>query len=134
MPAQPEPRFTLPRSVRIRSRSDFDRIFAARCSAADSRIRVHAQANALGYARLGLAVGRRYGNAIQRNRIKRLLREAFRHVRHHLPPADYIIVPVPRREPTVDQLQTSIRALSEQVVTRCRARETSLRGGEANRE
>ncbi len=34
--------------------------------------------NALGHARLGLTVGRRVGSAVRRNRIKRMLREAFR--------------------------------------------------------
>lgn len=37
--------------------------------------------------RLGLGVGRRVGNAVQRGRIKRLIREAFRHERANLPDA-----------------------------------------------
>jgi ribonuclease P protein component len=34
--------------------------------------------NTLGIGRLGLAVGRRVGGAVERNRAKRLLRESFR--------------------------------------------------------
>lgn len=37
------------------------------------------------YWRIGLAVGKRVGNAVARNTIKRALREAFRHVQHELP-------------------------------------------------
>jgi ribonuclease P protein component len=43
-------------------------------------------------ARLGLVVGKRMGKAVQRNRVKRLLREFFR--RHHskLPVVDLVIM------------------------------------------
>ena len=36
--------------------------------------------------RLGLAIPKAYGNAVARNRIKRLIREAFRLNKVHLPP------------------------------------------------
>ena len=41
-------------------------------------LRVHIHDRAGAHHRLGLAVSRRVGNAIVRNRIKRMLREAFR--------------------------------------------------------
>lgn len=46
---------------------------------------VFAAPNDLSHPRLGLSVGRRVGGAVRRNRVKRLLREAFRRVQHELP-------------------------------------------------
>jgi ribonuclease P protein component len=44
-------------------------------------------------ARLGISVPKRVAaHAIERNRIRRIARESFRHQRQHLPPGDYVLV------------------------------------------
>ncbi|EIL96954.1 ribonuclease P protein component [Rhodanobacter thiooxydans] len=49
--------------------------------------------NDLGHARLGLAISKRVSRrAVERNRIKRLLRESFRRVRHQLPAVDMMVM------------------------------------------
>lgn len=51
-----------------------------------------ARPNGLGRARLGLAVGvRAAGNAVNRNRVKRVVREAFRHIHQELPAVDLVV-------------------------------------------
>jgi len=48
--------------------------------------------NALGHARLGLAVGvRAAGNAVKRNRVKRIVREVFRVTQQELPSVDLVV-------------------------------------------
>jgi len=42
--------------------------------------------------RLGLVVGRKVGPAVQRNRVKRLLREFFRRHQELFPPADIVLM------------------------------------------
>jgi ribonuclease P protein component len=66
-----------PKSYRLRSKADFSAMRSGRrinCRG----IRLVYRCNHLGFSRLGLAVSRKYGNAIQRNHFKRQLREVFR--------------------------------------------------------
>jgi ribonuclease P protein component len=81
-----------PKSVRLLRASEFERVFAARSSAVDSSIALYGAVNELGYPRLGLVVSRRIGGAPQRNRWKRLLREAFRLTQSQMPPLDLVCV------------------------------------------
>tara|TARA_Y100000758_G_scaffold260960_1_gene199074 strand:- start:335 stop:733 length:399 start_codon:yes stop_codon:yes gene_type:complete len=61
------------------------------------------------FSRLGLVVSRRHGNAVARNRIKRLMREAFRHAKNDLP-GIYDIVLLPAGEPCeLDEYLVTLR-------------------------
>jgi ribonuclease P protein component len=84
-----------PRTARVRARADFDRIFEHGRRVATPLLALHWQAGDAG-PRLGLAVSRKVDpNAVGRNRIKRALREAFRHQREQLANGDYVIVARP---------------------------------------
>jgi len=66
------------REMRVRRQADFDRVYNSKVFAADSVLVLTAVANQLDVTRLGLSVSRKVGNAVQRNRWKRRIREAFR--------------------------------------------------------
>jgi len=104
---------TLPRSARIHSRKAFVRVFREGSRVADRLITLYGVSNGTDRCRLGISVSRRLGIAVKRNRLKRLIREVFRKVRHELPPGiDYVIIPKSGNEPTVSELRQSIRHLA----------------------
>lgn len=81
---------------------------------------MYAVRNEVGFARLGISVGRRFGSAVARNRAKRVIREAFRQIRHELPPGlDLIVVPKAGQwESNPSEVRTALRHLVETIANR----------------
>ena len=80
---------------RIRRRPEFERVYNEGTRISGRFMTVFLLATDRPIPRLGVAATRKMGNAVERNRAKRLAREIFR--RHKLT-AGYDIVIVPRRE------------------------------------
>lgn len=76
MPAPPRLRF--PRAGRLTKRSEYQRVFRKGSRSEGRYLVAIALRSGRPHSRLGLAVGRRVGGAVERNRAKRLLRESFR--------------------------------------------------------
>jgi len=88
-----------PREARVLSGIDFRRVFANRRVESNRYFRIHwAPRAGAGSAspRLGLAIAKRVASrAVDRNRIRRIARETFRHRRRQLRDADYVVVASP---------------------------------------
>lgn len=84
-PRQPDERPLYRKRHRLSNDADYKAVYAAKIRKAQGPLLVFIKPNSLPEHRLGLSVGRRVGNAVLRGRVKRLLREAFRHERAALP-------------------------------------------------
>lgn len=83
---------SFPRDSRLLKPEEFERVFKENERARTDTLLVMVRPNALGHARLGMIVAKRLlPRAVDRNRVKRCVREAFRGRRHNLPACDFVV-------------------------------------------
>lgn len=113
---------SFPPSDRVLKGPDFSRILSRGNSRRDAWLKVAVCPNGLPHQRLGLAVSRRVGNAARRNRVKRLLREAFRLHRERLPSGfDLVVTAQPGAAPwTLEQAVRSLVSLASDAAGKAR--------------
>jgi ribonuclease P protein component len=94
-------RHTFGKFKRVRSKLDFSAIFDAKVKEARGPLVAYAIPTERATPRLGLSVPRRVGTAPRRNRIKRLIREAFRLMQHDFPRGYDVVIVVRPHEPLI---------------------------------
>ncbi|RFA30653.1 ribonuclease P protein component [Alkalilimnicola ehrlichii] len=82
-----------PRQARLTRPGEYQRVFSGAKRYGDKYFTVLAAHNDRGYPRLGMAVARRaIPRAVGRNRIKRQVRESFRHIQGELGSWDLVVL------------------------------------------
>jgi ribonuclease P protein component len=78
--------------LRLRSKPQFDAIYASGRRVDDRFFGLRVKPNGLTHPRVGLAVAvKTAGNAVVRNRLRRLVRESFRLAQFELPAVDVVV-------------------------------------------
>jgi len=109
-----------PKAVRIRRRREFLALQreGRRCHSTHFVVIQHPSSSVA--SRLGVTVSKRVGNAVVRNRVKRLVREVFRHRQAELrPPTDLVVIAKPGANTlTYAQAATELERILEIVADR----------------
>ena len=87
--------FRFTKAERLTLKKEFERVFQDGKVFKDEKVVLYVAVNRLPYSRLGLVVSKKVGNAVRRNRAKRLLREVYR-LNKHLLTAHIDMIAIPR--------------------------------------
>jgi ribonuclease P protein component len=119
---QPTPRrLRFGAELRLRSKLQFDAIYAGGKRIDDRFFGLRVKPNGLAHPRIGLAVAvKTAGSGVARNRARRLIRESFRLAQHELPAVDIVVAAkIPAREAPAATLRASLATLWQRVASSC---------------
>lgn len=110
-------RFGYPKTVRLLRRRDYLNVAQSKDKRAGKYIYVDCLSTDREFSRLGITVTRRYGKSHERNRFKRLVREAFRLSRLDLP-ENFDIIVKPRayaKQACLKDIQDEIKKILKKI-------------------
>ncbi len=113
--------FSFPQQIRLKKTSDYKKVFTNPMKSSDTYFTLLAVKNDLEYPRIGLVVAKKnIRKAVNRNLIKRIIRDNFRRHRHSITNIDIVVLA--RRE-TLDASPSLLKKSLEKhwlrLVNRC---------------
>lgn len=91
------------KSQRIVSEQAFSRVLSCKCFVCKGMLRLYRASNEADFSRFGISIGKSVGNAVLRNRYKRLGREVFRLHQHEFETGfDYVLI-LTQKRPKIKQ-------------------------------
>ena len=109
------------RQKRLLKPGDFKTVFDEAVRSGDALLTVFARPNSLGVARLGLAISKKHLKlAVDRNRVKRLIRESFRRHQTRLQGLDIVVMArAGIKTQSNEQIQQSLARHWQRVIQQC---------------
>lgn len=85
-----------PKEEILRRKKDIDRVFRSGRRLSVQGVKLYCLENGLDYSRFFVTLVRKFGNSVERNRARRVLKEAYRLKKQNLPPGwDFVFVLFP---------------------------------------
>lgn len=121
------------RELHVRKNREFNRVYRQGGRAQGPHLSIVAVKNRLTHSRIGLSVSKKLGHAVRRNRIKRMLREAYRKIRWEIEAragaVDFVVIPRHSQgKYPLDELIDELPGLVEQAAARARLPKKPRRG------
>ena len=107
-------KFGYSKDQRLRSPAQFQRVYSHNRKIVTENAVLYFMSDRTGPNRLGITVSRKMGNAVKRNRAKRLLREAFRLNQHRVQSGHNLIVVMRKKG-----MDSSFRRMEENFIEMC---------------
>jgi ribonuclease P protein component len=115
-------RFNFPKKKRLVRGVEFKAVLVRNLCVSNGLLRLYMAENDCGFPRLGLSIGKEWGSAVVRNRLKRILREVFRQSQDEIPAGfDYLLMLSRRQSSTSDKAIKGKEAVARLEFERARA-------------